>query len=73
MRLGNHQKRMLLFYYRAADWQGYSTDALTRRVAQRLGQLGLLELNEYNQAKITWAGILEARKRLPYKCEIEYH
>ncbi len=52
MRLGKHQKRLLIFARKYAGWHTYANNRSTREVVKRLENRKLITVNQHRQFSI---------------------
>ena len=50
--LGKNQRRMFDFLTKVNGWHGIAKDRATKEAAKGLVKKGLIEINEYNQARV---------------------
>lgn len=54
MKLGKHMQKAYDFIQKVNGWHGYAQDKLTRQVIKRLQTRGLIEVNEFQQFRLTF-------------------
>ena len=57
MKMGKNMKNALLFANKYAGWHSYTTDRPTVNAINRLKDNGLVEVNEFQQFKVSEKGL----------------
>lgn len=51
MRIGKNMRAALVFAKKYPGWQTFNNDRATKKAILKLNELGLIQLNEFNQFK----------------------